>query len=239
MLALFASGCVSLPPPSGLEAPRSVSTGGQGEAPARVLIPSPGPSLTPGPSGRGEPPRGSRAVVRFAGASSTAQPGATLIRQAVLAALEDASTSLHHTTNLLARIESKPEGLTERANGVFTSFVEYSDEQRRWIILALGGAHRRVQWASEVDDPDMQVALLRLAGPRLEAALCGAQLLPPSGSTSSTSRTSCSATVPTTASRGCSGRWPACTGTMEPAMTALSSLEPRAGWRPRRGRCPG
>ncbi|WP_395849578.1 hypothetical protein [Cystobacter fuscus] len=46
-----------------------------------------------------------------------------------------------------------------------------------WIDAELAAATRLTNTASEVEDPDMLLALLRLAGPRLEAAMMGALLL--------------------------------------------------------------
>ncbi|WP_395854502.1 hypothetical protein [Cystobacter fuscus] len=49
--------------------------------------------------------------------------------------------------------------------------------QLRWMDAELVAATRLANAASEVKDPDMQLALLRLAGPRLEAAMMGSLLL--------------------------------------------------------------
>ena len=42
---------------------------------------------------------------------------------------------------------------------------------------ALGGVTTLTEVAAEVADPDMELALLRMSGPRLQAALSGALLL--------------------------------------------------------------
>ncbi len=55
--------------------------------------------------------------------------------------------------------------------------VEYGQRQLRWIDDELAAATRLATAAVEVEDPDMQLALLRLAGPRLEAAMLGSLLL--------------------------------------------------------------
>ena len=98
-------------------------------------------------------------------------------RQAVLGALDEVSASLHRSTNVLARLETHPEGLVDRANGVFAGFLEEGLRQRQGLSATLGGAHRLARVAGEVEDPDMQRALLRLVGPRLQAALFGTQML--------------------------------------------------------------
>ena len=52
-----------------------------------------------------------------------------------------------------------------------------ANAQLRWIDAELATVTRLATAASEVEDPDMQLALLRLAGPRLEAAMMGSLLL--------------------------------------------------------------
>ena len=68
-------------------------------------------------------------------------------------------------------------GASRAQTGVFVRFVDYGAEQLRWMDAQLAAATRLANAASEVDDPDMQLALLRIAGPRLEAAMLGSLLL--------------------------------------------------------------
>ncbi|WP_332468290.1 hypothetical protein [Cystobacter fuscus] len=60
---------------------------------------------------------------------------------------------------------------------MFIRYVEYGERQLRWIDVELAAATRLANAASEVDDPDMQLALLRLAGPRIEATMMSSLLL--------------------------------------------------------------
>ncbi|WP_204486734.1 DUF2380 domain-containing protein [Archangium primigenium] len=68
-------------------------------------------------------------------------------------------------------------GIAGRASGLFLPVLEEVERQLQWSEAQLAAANRMVDIASEVEDPDMQLALLRLAGPRLEATLVGAPLL--------------------------------------------------------------
>jgi hypothetical protein len=67
--------------------------------------------------------------------------------------------------------------LTGRANGLFTHHIAYGSTQLQWIHGALSGVTTLADTAWEVDEPDMGLALLRLTGPQLEAAMSGASLL--------------------------------------------------------------
>jgi hypothetical protein len=136
-------------------------------------------SLPPGRALTGVGPE-TRALVSGVVPPSTAsdEPRDVLdTRQAVVETLEDVSSSLRRITQLLARLETNPEGLTVQIDGLFAPFVEYGARQREWLSLALGGTRRLLQLASEVEDPGLRLALLRLTGPRLEATLFGTQLL--------------------------------------------------------------
>jgi len=98
-------------------------------------------------------------------------------RQALVDALDDVSGSTRRIADSLSRLAASQAGIGGRADGLFAQHVVYGARQLRWLEGALGGATRLVQVASEVDDPAMELALLRLSGPRLEAALFGAMLL--------------------------------------------------------------
>ncbi|MFY0583610.1 DUF2380 domain-containing protein [Cystobacter fuscus] len=77
----------------------------------------------------------------------------------------------------LSRLRASKLGITGKASGVFVPYVDYGERQLRWVDAELAATTRLTHAASEVDDPDMQLALLRLAGPRLEAAMMGSILL--------------------------------------------------------------
>jgi hypothetical protein len=102
---------------------------------------------------------------------------ATQARQALLAAVFDVSGSTRRLSDALSRLEASERGLAGKVSGIFLRYAEYGEEQRRWIDGELAAASQLSLAALEVEDPDMQLALLRLAGPRLEAALLGSLLL--------------------------------------------------------------
>jgi hypothetical protein len=62
-------------------------------------------------------------------------------------------------------------------NGAFTRYLDHGSHQLSWLRGAVGSATVLADAARDVDDPDMALALLRLAGPRLQAALSGALLV--------------------------------------------------------------
>jgi hypothetical protein len=104
-----------------------------------------------------------------------------LARQAVLAAVEDVKGSTGNVASALSKLAARPPGLGNRGlsgeNGVFTRYLDYGSKQLPWLEGSLRGTTTLAEVASQVDDPDMQMALLRMTGPRLEAAMFGALLL--------------------------------------------------------------
>ncbi len=106
-------------------------------------------------------------------AGASAGSGPTLTGETVLQALEEVSGSTAGIAGALPKLA----GLRSRANGVFSRSVEYSGQQLPWIHGTLGGATTLAEAAREVEDPDMELALLRLSGPQVEAALFGSTLL--------------------------------------------------------------
>lgn len=161
VLALWSVGCTSLPPPAGSGLPPRETLAPEGSHPRRSTLPI---VRVMGPGGG-------------AGTWRPGPRGGTSSLQAVQRALEEVSNSLSRTTPVLARLEADPNGLVYEIREIFSSFIEDAVQERQWVSRMRDEAQRIVQTASEVEDPDLQQALLRLAGPRLEAALCGAQLL--------------------------------------------------------------
>ncbi|WP_233261236.1 DUF2380 domain-containing protein [Vitiosangium sp. GDMCC 1.1324] len=102
---------------------------------------------------------------------------ATLARQAVFGAIVDVSGSTRRIASSLSKLADSTAGIGSRANGVFARYVVYGERQLRWIDAELAAATTLARTASEMDDPDMQLAVLRLTGPRLEAAMMGSLLL--------------------------------------------------------------
>jgi hypothetical protein len=115
------------------------------------------------------------------GAAEPERQSATLTRQAVLDAIDDVKGSTGSVASSLSKLAARPPGLGNRGlsgvNGAFTRYLDYGSNQLPWLHSALGSATTLADVAEEIDDPDMELALLRMAGPRLEAAMFGAMLL--------------------------------------------------------------
>ncbi|MFY0527598.1 DUF2380 domain-containing protein [Archangium gephyra] len=89
----------------------------------------------------------------------------------------DVSGSTLQLSGELSRLRKSHGGIAGKAAGLFVPHVEYGQRQLRWIDAELAAATRLATAAAELEEPDMQLALLRLAGPRLEAAMLGSLLL--------------------------------------------------------------
>ncbi|PTL74887.1 DUF2380 domain-containing protein, partial [Vitiosangium sp. GDMCC 1.1324] len=123
--------------------------------------------------------RASREEVTAAGPDSAEREVRQKTRAAQLAfrgAIREVSGSTRRISGELARLKVSGRGLAS-ANDVFLRYADYGTEQLRWIDAQLAAATRLANAASEAEDPDMQLALLRVAGPRLEAAMVGSLLL--------------------------------------------------------------
>jgi hypothetical protein len=62
-------------------------------------------------------------------------------------------------------------------NGAFTRYLDYGTNQLPWLHGALGSVTSLTHAASGVADSAMELGLLRMTGPRLQAAMYGAMLL--------------------------------------------------------------
>jgi hypothetical protein len=217
-LALLSTGCAALTPrPSrgmGLRyTPSEAAPLDSATAPGKeVANASPGNvgTVEAAPSGVAEPARQS----------------APQARQALLAAVLDVSGSTLRLSEELSRLKASEAGIAGKVSGVFLRYVEYGDNQLRWIDGELAAASRLSHTALEVEDPEMQLALLRLAGPRLEAALLGSLLLAAWVdflNLADVMLQQCPSCGKETLLRQLE-RWQKL---LEPAMTALASLEPR------------
>ncbi|EPX62113.1 hypothetical protein D187_010017 [Cystobacter fuscus DSM 2262] len=91
-------------------------------------------------------------------------------------ALREVSGATRRISGEFSRLKARGRGIGD-GNGAFVRYVDFGVGQLRWMDAQLADATRLANAASEVEDPDMQLALLRLAGPRLEAALLGSLLL--------------------------------------------------------------
>ncbi|MFP2905585.1 DUF2380 domain-containing protein [Pyxidicoccus sp. 3LFB2] len=83
---------------------------------------------------------------------------------------------MRNIDSALARLAARETGIGG-ANGVFNRHVVYGSHQLRWIHGALGGTALLANAASGIADPKMELGILRMTGPRLQAALFGATLL--------------------------------------------------------------
>jgi len=131
------------------------------------------PSTIVGHGPGDEPPRSSSSW----GSRHEAEPA----QQAVLSAVATVKGSTGNIANALSKLAARPPGLGNRGlsgiNGVFTRYLDHGSQQLPWLEGSLRGATALAMAASQADDPDMQLALLRMTGPRLEAALFGDMLL--------------------------------------------------------------
>ncbi len=100
----------------------------------------------------------------------------TQARQAILGAINDVERPRANIAGALRQLTDN-KSLGGRANGVFTPHIVYGSNQLQWLRGALGGVTTLADAAWEMDEPDMGLALLRLTGPRLQAAMSGATLL--------------------------------------------------------------
>ncbi|MBN1206176.1 MAG: DUF2380 domain-containing protein [Myxococcaceae bacterium] len=171
------TGCAPLTPPPGSQSNLSYSPSGDAE-PAWVQPP---PSRA-----RPQPPQRLHlreefpekvTRVRSASAAEPERQNGTLTREAVLGAVRAVSGSMGHIAHSLPTLANEPRGLGGRSNGVFSRFILYGSGQLPWLHGALGDVTTLAGAASELDDPGMELAILRLTGPRLQAAMSGATLL--------------------------------------------------------------
>ncbi|ATB28730.1 DUF2380 domain-containing protein [Melittangium boletus] len=183
-MALLSTGCVSLTPPSGRGmslryTPREpvppVSAAGPGVESPHALPAPPGPE-TPQRMHQRRASREEVTTVAPDSARRGAWQRALAAQLAFRSAVLDVSGSTRRISDELSRLRTSGRGIAD-GNGVFLRYADYGATQLRWIDAQLAAATRLANAASEVEDSDMQLALLRLTGPRLEAAMMGALLL--------------------------------------------------------------
>ncbi|WNG54090.1 DUF2380 domain-containing protein [Archangium gephyra] len=176
VLALLSNGCAPLTPPPGRGTHlrsmhgEGATLAGSGSPGAPTMLESEGP--------RGLHRRqGAREAVTAVGADATAWKSALAAHLALLGAVDEVSASIRGVSRELSRLRASHQGIAGAGNGLFVRYVEYGERQLRWMDAELAAATRLATAASQVEEPDMQLALLRLAGPRLEAAMMGSLLL--------------------------------------------------------------
>ncbi|MFY0562663.1 DUF2380 domain-containing protein [Archangium lansingense] len=222
-LALLSNACVPLTPPP--ELGRSLRYTPHGATGPALAGGAPSP---PGPEAPGRlRNRGSREAVPGAGpgsADATVWQSALAAHLAFRGSAGEVSGTTRRISRELSRLRASHSGIAGAGNGSFVRYVDHGEAWLRWIDSELATANELAAEESEVEDPDMQLALLRLAGPRLEAAMMGSMLLAVWFDFLNL--------TDATLSRHLYGvetlyvKMERCQKMLEPSMTALSSLEP-------------
>ncbi|NOK21750.1 DUF2380 domain-containing protein [Corallococcus carmarthensis] len=116
-------------------------------------------------------------VSREAAAGGGARSAAST-RQAVLDAADEVKGSLRGVEAAFTRLAARPpDPWGWSLTGVFTRYLDQGSKQVTWLHAALGSATVLTDAASEVGDTDMELGLLRMTGPKLQAAWFGTLLL--------------------------------------------------------------
>ncbi|SDF30039.1 Predicted lipoprotein of unknown function [Myxococcus virescens] len=103
---------------------------------------------------------------------------AVAVRQATLDAIDEVKRSLEGIETTRARLASRPSSLGSRGlDGVFTRYLDHGSSQLAWLRGPLGSATALTGVASEVGDSGMELGILQMTGPRLQAAMFGTLLL--------------------------------------------------------------
>ncbi|MBE4749532.1 DUF2380 domain-containing protein [Corallococcus sp. ZKHCc1 1396] len=113
-----------------------------------------------------------------AGAVGGGEPRPELTRQAILEAIDEMKDSRGGVAAAFSKLAARPPALGGWGlNGVFTRYLDQGSHQLAWLQGALGSATALTDAASEVGDSGMELGLLGMTGPRLQAALFGTLLL--------------------------------------------------------------
>ena len=116
-------------------------------------------------------------VSREAAAGGGARSAAST-RQAVLDATNEVKGSLRGVETAFATLAARPpDPWGFSLTGVFTRYLDQGSKQATWLQGALGSTTALTKVASEVGDTDMELGLLRMTGPKLQAAQFGTLLL--------------------------------------------------------------
>ncbi|NOJ91949.1 DUF2380 domain-containing protein [Corallococcus coralloides] len=190
-LALLATGCASVSQVPGRG--RSLSYASREDsAPAWVEAPNDDPprawnALPRVLAGGGQrllrrqPPRDDVTAVgdvsREAAAGGGARSAAST-RQAVLDATDEVKGSLRGVEAAFTQLAARPpDPWGFSLTGVFTRYLDQGSKQVTWLQGALGSATTLTEVAAEVGDTEMELGLLRMTGPKLQAAQFGTLLL--------------------------------------------------------------
>ncbi|RYZ42655.1 MAG: DUF2380 domain-containing protein [Myxococcaceae bacterium] len=161
-LALIASGCVGVETPS--------RRGGSRVLRQRASVPG-----VPGEGRRNDETDQDAGPGRAARSLATEQDFRRT-HQAVLDALQEAKGSVDGVGRRLPTLAANTQGFGS-ADGIFTRYADFGSGQLPWIRGVLAGATTLAESAGTVSEPDMALGLLRMSGPRLQAAMSGATLL--------------------------------------------------------------
>ncbi|WP_242589119.1 DUF2380 domain-containing protein [Corallococcus macrosporus] len=108
----------------------------------------------------------------------TRESDASPTREAVLAGIADVKGSLGGVEAAFSKLAARPPTLGGWGlNGVFTRYLDHGSTQVTWLRGSLGSATALAGAASEVSDTGMELGLLRMTGPKLQAAQFGTLLL--------------------------------------------------------------
>jgi len=149
-VAMLFTGCASLPAPP--------------VAGARSVVQS-----------RSDGRPGALAGARASVARDVQQRG-ILTRHAVLGAVDQVQGSGAAAANGLSKLAASTSGIGG-ANRIFSRHVAYGSAQLPWLQNALANSRALADATAGIGDADMDLAILRMAGPRLQAAMFGTILL--------------------------------------------------------------
>ncbi|RKH56119.1 DUF2380 domain-containing protein [Corallococcus aberystwythensis] len=103
---------------------------------------------------------------------------AALTRQAVLDATDEVKGSLRSVEAAFTKLAARPaDPWGWSLTGVFTRYLDQGSKQVTWLQGAIGSATALTEGASEAGDTDMELGLLRMTGPKLQAAQFGTLLM--------------------------------------------------------------
>ncbi|HVG64049.1 MAG TPA: DUF2380 domain-containing protein [Hyalangium sp.] len=175
------TGCASMTPPPSRGIPPTPALAQQlsDEGPQRLHWRQSSRKTVPWADTRSTAGDAESGVVRDT--SVTEQQNATGTPHAVRTALGEVKGSTHTLADALSKLATRPPSLGNRglsgANGAFVRHFDYGFNQLLWLRGALGSASMLTDVASQVADSEMELALLRMSGPRLQASMSGAMLL--------------------------------------------------------------
>ncbi|MFP2903924.1 DUF2380 domain-containing protein [Pyxidicoccus sp. 3LFB2] len=106
------------------------------------------------------------------GETESARRSATATRHAVLGVIGEMESSLGALAGSLPSFTARGQ-----THDVFSRYAMYGDTQLKWIHRALAGATSLTDVAVQVSEPEMEQGVLRMTGPRLQAAMFGTILL--------------------------------------------------------------